>query len=265
MNSTSQNGTRAAPGSNATNSSSERACRTLPRVWRPLASWFTCYSRRYLGKHFNSLNVSRSSRLPTATRMPVVLYANHAAWWDPLVGIILTAEYFPNHTLFAPVEATALRRYKILSKIGFFGVERESRRGVIEYIKTAEAILDHSEHLLAITPQGRFADVRERPVQFQRGLGLLATRVQRALFVPIAIEYTFWEQRLAEILCRFGEPTEVCAKDSLGLNAWHWTAVLERRLEITQDALGEEVCRRNPDNFENLLRRRSNEKKTHAQ
>ncbi|MBV8142626.1 MAG: lysophospholipid acyltransferase family protein, partial [Verrucomicrobia bacterium] len=163
-----------------------------------------------------------------------MLYANHAAWWDPLVGIVLKAEYFPDYTLFAPVEAAALRHYKILSKIGFFAVERENQRGVLKYIKTSEAILQHSEHLLAVTPQGRFADPRERPVQFQRGLGLLATRVQRALFIPVAIEYAFWEQRRPEILCRFGEPMEVRAEDSLGLTAWHWTAVLERRLEITQ-------------------------------
>ncbi|MBV8375932.1 MAG: lysophospholipid acyltransferase family protein [Verrucomicrobia bacterium] len=182
-----------------------------------------------------------------------MLYANHAAWWDPLVGIVLKAEYFPDYTLFAPVEAAALRHYKILSKIGFFAVERESQRGVLKYIKTSEAILQHSEHLLAVTPQGRFADPRERPVQFQRGLGLLATRVQRALFIPVAIEYAFWEQRRPEILCRFGEPMEVRAEDSLGLTAWHWTAVLERRLEITQDALGQEVCRRQPDDFANLF------------
>ena len=233
--------------------STELAGRTPPRVWRPLARWFTSYSRAYLRKRFNSLRISRASRLPRPAGVPVVLYANHAAWWDPLVGIVLKAEYFPDYTLFAPVEAAALRHYKILSKIGFFAVERESQRGVLKYIKTSEAILQHSEHLLAVTPQGRFADPRERPVQFQRGLGLLATRVQRALFIPVAIEYAFWEQRRPEILCRFGEPMEVRAEDSLGLTAWHWTAVLERRLEITQDALGQEVCRRQPDDFANLF------------
>ena len=184
-----------------------------------------------------------------------MLYANHPGWWDPLVGLILKAKFFPSYTLFAPVEAAALRRYKILSKIGFFGVEGQSRRGVLEYFKTARTILHDSKHLLAITPHGRFADVRERPVLFQRGLGLLAARVRRALFIPVAIEYAFWDQRRPEIFCRFGEPTEVCAERSAGLNAWHWTAVFERRLEIAQDALAKEVCRRDPDQFEYLLPR----------
>jgi 1-acyl-sn-glycerol-3-phosphate acyltransferase len=226
---------------------------SLPRVRIPLVNWFTAYSRRYIGKHFNSLGIARSSPRPSAVPMPIVLYANHAGWWDPLVGLILKSTFFPEYTLFAPVEAVALRRYKILSRIGFFGVEKQSRRGVIDYFNTAEAILQNSRHLLAVTPHGRFADVRERPVQFQRGLGLLATRVERALFLPVAIEYAFWDETRPEILCRFGEPTEISADGSKGLTAWHWTAAFERRLENAQDALAHEVCRRDPSDFENLL------------
>jgi 1-acyl-sn-glycerol-3-phosphate acyltransferase len=259
----SNNGTSAPEASGLPGPRSKLANRTLPRVWRPVATWFTAYSRRCIGKHFHSLGISRSSLVPTATRMPIVLYANHAGWWDPLVGIILKAEFFPRHTLFAPIEAAALRRYKILSKIGFFGVERRSRRGVIEYFETAETILQNSDHLLAITPQGRFADVRERPVQFQKGLGLLASRIKRALFIPVAVEYAFWDQRLPEILCRFGDLTEVRADDSPGLTARHWTTVFERRLEVTQDALAKEVCRRDPNKFENLLACSINRKQMH--
>jgi 1-acyl-sn-glycerol-3-phosphate acyltransferase len=232
---------------------SEPATGTLPGVWHPLVNWFTFYSRRYIRNHFNSLGLSRSSCLPASNGLPIVLYANHPGWWDPLVGLILKAELFPNYTLFAPIDATALRKYKILSKVGFFGVEGHSRRGVLEYFKTALTILDDSKHLLAITPHGRFVDVRERPVLFQRGLGLLAARIRGALFIPVAIEYAFWDNRRPEIFCRFGEPTEVRADRSTGLNAWHWTAVFERRLEIAQDELAKEVCRRDPDEFEDLL------------
>ena len=185
--------------------------------------------------------------------MPIVLYANHAGWWDPLVGLLLKAAFFPNYTLFAPVDAVSLRRYKILTKVGFFGVERQTRRGVIDFFSTAEAILRKPEHLLAVTPHGRFTDARERPVQFQRGLGLLATRVKHVLFVPVAVEYAFWDQRRPEIFCRFGEATEIAADDSKGLTAWHWTAAFEQRLEGTQDALAKEVCAHDSNKFEHLL------------
>jgi 1-acyl-sn-glycerol-3-phosphate acyltransferase len=230
-----------------------QASQSLPGVWRPLVTWFTAYSRRYIGKHFNSFRISRSSTPPIVDRIPIVLYANHAGWWDPLVGLLLKAWFFPNYTLFAPVDAVSLRRYKILSKVGFFGVERQTRRGVIDYFNTAEAILRAPENMLAVTPQGRFTDARERPVQFQRGLGLLATRVKRALFVPVAIEYAFWEQPRPEIFCRFGKAIEISGDDSIGLTAWHWTAAFELRLEVTQDALAKEVCAHDSNSFEHLL------------
>jgi len=186
------------------------------------------------------------------------LYANHSSWWDPLVGLVLQSKFYPDYTLFAPIEATALRRYKILSKMGFFGVEKQSRRGVTEFLATVEAILCQPEHLLAVTPQGRFADARERPVQLQRGLGFLATRIRRALFVPLAVEYTFWEAGRPEILCRFGEPAEVGVDTSISMTASQWTAVFERRLEAAQDALAKEACGRDRRTFENLLSRITN-------
>jgi 1-acyl-sn-glycerol-3-phosphate acyltransferase len=225
----------------------------LPTVWRPLAKWFTAYSRRYIQRHFQSFSISRSSLLPIERDLPIVLYANHPGWWDPLVGLILKASFFPDHTLFAPIDAAELRRYKILSKIGFFGVQRDSRRGVIEYFRTAEKILANPKHLLAVTPQARFVDARDRPVQFQKGLGHLATLVKRVLFVPVAIEYAFWDRPLPQIFCRFGKSIEVSADNSIGLTGWHWTSVFERHLELAQNALAKEVCLRDPGRFEDLM------------
>ena len=86
-------------------------------------------------------------------------------------------------------------------------------------------------HLLAVTPQGRFADVRERPVHFEAGLGHLAARVQRALFVPFAVEYVFWEERLPEILVRFGEPVEVRREHAAAFEPKYWTRLFEEKLD----------------------------------
>ena len=58
---------------------------------------------------------------PDARGLPLVLYTNHASWWDPLVGLIVKAEFFPDRTLFTPIDATMLERYKMFAKLGFFG------------------------------------------------------------------------------------------------------------------------------------------------
>ena len=228
------------------------ACTSIPTVSRLLLNWFTWYSRRYIRRHFHSVRVSRSG-LPPASNLPLVLYSNHASWWDPLVGLVLKSEFFADRTLFAPIDAAMLERYKIFAKLGFFGVEQHSRRGAVQFLRTAEAVLKSPQHLLAVTPQSRFADVRERPVRFEAGLGHLATRLERALFVPFVAEYVFWEERLPEILVRFGEPVEARREHASALTAEGWTRQFEQKLQAAQDALSIESQHRDPAAFQTLV------------
>jgi 1-acyl-sn-glycerol-3-phosphate acyltransferase len=186
--------------------------------------------------------------------LPLVLYSNHASWWDALVCLVVKQQCFPNHAAFAPIDAAMLNRYKMFRKLGFFGVEQGSRRGAMHFLRTAEAILKSPQALLAVTPQSRFADVRERPARFGAGLGHLAMRVERALFVPVAAEYVFWEERLPEILVRFGEPVQVRGEHNAAFDAKYWTCLFELKLTEAQDALAVEAQRRNRDDFQTVLR-----------
>jgi 1-acyl-sn-glycerol-3-phosphate acyltransferase len=226
---------------------------TLPTISDPLLRLFTWYSRWYLRRHFHTLRISRSG-FPPSSRSPLVVYSNHASWWDPLVWLVLRGGFFPGHRSFAPIDAAALEKYKMFRKFGFFGVQQGTPRGARQFLKTAEAILARPGHILAITAQGRFADVRERPIKFQAGLGHLAARVPHATFVPMAAEYVLWEERLPEILVRFGEAVEVDSDNRRPFNAGEWTALFEGKLEETQDALATESLRRDPADFNVVLR-----------
>jgi 1-acyl-sn-glycerol-3-phosphate acyltransferase len=227
---------------------------TLPRISPLLLRWFTWYCRRYLRRHFHSLRVSRAGLPPDARGLPLIIYTNHASWWDPLVGLVLKSEFFANRTLFAPIDAAMIERYKMFARLGFFGVEQGTRRGAAQFMGTSEAILQSPNHLLALTPQGRFADARERPVRFQPGLGHLAGRVERVVFIPLATEFVFWEERLPEILVRFGEPIEIRRGNTSVLSPGDWTNLFEQKLGATQDALAFEAQQRDPAKFQCLVR-----------
>lgn len=235
-------------------SNAGRNCPAVPQVWSWLLFWFVGYSRRYLRRHFHSLRISRAGLPPKVDGTPVIIYANHASWWDALVFLVLTAEFFPDSTAFAPMEAAMLAKYRFFRRLGFFGVEQHSRRGAAQFLRTAEAVLQSPHSLLAITPQSRFADVRERPLHFEAGLGTLAARAGRAVFVPFAAEYVFWEERLPEILVRFGVATFTPSSSGLNRGAKYWTALFEQKMVETQDALAMEVKRRDPADFQVLLR-----------
>src|SRR4051794_37838764 len=160
-----------------------RTHEALPRISPLLLGWFTWYCRGYLGRHFHSLRISRAGLPPETRDIPLVIYTNHASWWDPLVGLVLKEAFFTERALYAPIDAGMLARYRMFAKLGFFGVEQHSRRGAVQFLRASEVILQSPRNILAVTPQGRFVDVRERPVRFQPGLGHLATRARRALFL----------------------------------------------------------------------------------
>lgn len=228
--------------------------KTLPRISKPLLRWFTWYSRRYLRRHFHSLRVSVRGLPLGGSGLPLVIYSNHASWWDALVGLVLKEEFLSERNGFAPIDAKALEQYGMFRKLGFFGVDQGTRRGAGQFLRTAETILHDPNALLVVTPQGRFADVRERPVRFAAGLGHLARRVERAVFLPMATEFVFWEERLPEILVRFGAPVEIKrGEPGVYFDAKSWTSWLEQKLTATQDALAAEAQRRNPEDFQVVL------------
>ena len=226
---------------------------SLPRISPLLLRWFTWYSRRYLRSHFHSLRVSLAGLPPHTRGLPLIIYSNHASWWDPLVCLVIKDEFFPDRNAYAPIDAAMLERYKMFRRFGFFGVEQNSRRGAVQFLRTAETILQSPGNLLFVTPQSRFADVRERPLHFEPGLGHLAARVEHALFVPVVAEYVFWEERLPEILVRFGEPVEVSCEHASVFAPDYWKQLFEQKLETAQDALAAETKLRNPDSFKSVL------------
>jgi len=106
----------------------------------------------------------------------------------------------------APIDSVAVEKYAFFKKLGFFGVERNSARGARNFLRVARELLRRGDTLLFMTPQGRFADVREPRLDFEAGLGHLFRKSSGVVFLPLAVEYTFWEEQHPEVLIRFGEP-----------------------------------------------------------
>ena len=202
--------------------------------------FFTRIVRSYFRRHFRAVLIQNAERLRDATG-PLIVYANHGSWWDPMVSILLAQTLLPGRKHYAPMDAVPLARYPILRKLGIFPVELATARSAVQFLRTSEAVLK-SGGVLWVTPQGRFADVRERPLAFKAGLAALVARVPEAIVLPLAIEYTFWNERLPETLLRFDAPLSDAT-----------TAELERALEAAMDSLREASVARDPLAFEVLL------------
>ncbi|WP_337173720.1 lysophospholipid acyltransferase family protein [Paludisphaera sp.] len=224
---------------------------SLPRRSEWFFRGFRKYARRYIARHFHALRVDRDGPAPVDPTGPLVVAMNHASWWDPMTAVVLSELLGAGRAHYAPMDQQGLDQYRVLERLGIFGVELESARGGIAFLRKATAILGRPESVLWITPQGRFADARERPTRFREGLGRLLHRTAEVSVIPLAIEYPFWNDRRPELLVRFGGT--IAVGDGGARPAEDWTRLVESALEEAQDALAASSCSRDASRFEALI------------
>jgi len=224
-----------------------------PRISRPLLTLFRFIVRGYFRRHFHAVRLRGEEHFAAAAQAkgPLILYANHIGWWDPMVAFLLAEKFMPTQRHFAPMDADALERYGILKRVGVFPVEMNSGRGAVQFLRTGEAIVTGGG-VLWVTPQGKFVDPRETALEFKPGLAALAARVAASAGVcrvlPLAIEYPFWDERLPECLLLTRQEIQV----SPGETAEAIEARLVSELQLAMEELKQMAIRRDAAHFETI-------------
>lgn len=208
-----------------------------------LISVFGTYIEGYFARHFTALRLLLPQLPRLAPDRPLVVALNHPSWWDPIVGMLLHRTYFSDRTGFAPMDAEAMGRWSFFRKMGFYPVRRGMADAAETFVATTLDILRQPGSILWITPQGRFGDVRVRPVTLAPGLGLVLEAVPEAIVLPLALEYPFWDARLPEALAAFGISMTAAEARKGGLEA---------ALAATQDRLAVAAIGRDPTRFSTL-------------
>lgn len=179
--------------------------RAPDRPSRALLRFFDLYLYLFVRRHFHALRLAGAHHWPSSTR-PLIVCLNHPSWWDPLTSILLSRYLQREGDHYAPMDALAFSRYGVLRKLGLFPVEQGTARGGAQFLRAAAHLFADRNAVLWVTPQGHFTDVRTRPMVFRAGLDALLRRTPQATVLPLALEYTFWDERLPEALALLGEP-----------------------------------------------------------
>ncbi len=212
---------------------------------------FAAIFARSLKRDFHSVRLSRAGPPPAPNMPRLVVFTNHPAWWDAAVYAVLARRLFPDRAGYAFIDAAMLQRYRFMRHIGGIGIEQGSRRGAAFFLAAAARALASPDGMLFVAAQGRFADARERPTQLAPGLAHLIDGASDINFVPLALDYTFWNERRPELLLRFGaalSSAALLAQSVKNRNAW-----LGAHLEAVQDALAIEAIRRDPAAFDTII------------
>ena len=216
----------------------------------PFLSWgFGWYVHRYLRRHFNAVRVAKQTKPDLPKGEVVICYMNHPGWWDPLVGYFLNSEFLDGRTAYAPIDIQALEQYPVFRKLGFYGVDLNSFEGAKQFLAITREVIKKSQVAIWITPTGRFVDVRARS-EFQPGLGHLAASAGGVMLLPVAVEYTFWEERTPEALVEFG-PVIRTTRSEQSKNDWQ--SELESQLASAQARLAKKAIARDASQFDVAL------------
>lgn len=228
----------------------------VPKVADWFQNGFHRFLRPYLGRHFHAIAVAQGSRpdetvLGEDSEGSVIVFGNHPSWWDPMTGHFLNQQLFAGRQFYAPIDAEALEKYRVLAKLGFYGVQLNHSSGAAAFLKSSNKILDHGQAALWITPEGRFADVRDHDSDLMPGLAHLCHRRNTGHAIAMAMEYVFWDERLPVCLVQFGTPIALDAHESW--SKADWATELSNQLRENQNELASLAITRDSKHFENLL------------
>jgi 1-acyl-sn-glycerol-3-phosphate acyltransferase len=224
-----------------------RAAASLAQRSPWLLRLFGFIFERTLKADFHAARIARAMPPPPDGTPRLVIYTNHPSWWDGVTYVMLAKHLYPSHKVYTPVDAEMVRHYGFVGRIGSFGVDLNARRGAADFIATSKAVLNLPDGLLIVATQGRFADVRERPLRCGPGIAHLCDHVAGISLVPLAIEYVFWNERQPELLLRFGAP--ICGDALRAQPAGERLMILERALEAEMDALAADAIARRSEAF----------------
>jgi 1-acyl-sn-glycerol-3-phosphate acyltransferase len=223
----------------------------------PVSAWFQDgfhrFLRRLLRSHFYAIAIERRSRqqLQIDPSLPLIVYGNHPAWWDPLIAHFLNHMLFGDRQFYAPIDAEALQKYRVFGKLGFYGVRLQSTRGAAAFLKQSRTILNTPGTSIWMTPEGRFSDIRDHEAELMPGLPHLCSQMRSGYVLPLALEYVFWDERLPLCLAKAGQPIDASLYPSLAKG--DWSRLLGDRLRSTQRELATLAIARSSEPFDNLL------------
>jgi 1-acyl-sn-glycerol-3-phosphate acyltransferase len=212
---------------------------------------FCWYARKMVRRSFSVFAIDDRllAQSPIPDNAPLIVYANHPAWWDPIVAMLLCREYFPKRSYFAPIDSEALKKYQVFKKLGYYGIDLKSSAGAMNFLKISSQILAMSDSSLWITPEGKFTDPRDPNPPFLPGIAHLASKFENIHCLPLAIEYSFHQEKLASIFCRFGTRLTLPKNSKKS----EWSQSIENGLRDSQKALASSIIDRDLAHFRVLL------------
>jgi 1-acyl-sn-glycerol-3-phosphate acyltransferase len=165
---------------------------------------------------------------------PVLFVANHVAWWDPMLVLLLDAALGSEG--WAVMDAQSLRKLPFLGWVGGLPLDRSGPATSRAGLEAAAALLDRPGRGLWIFPQGRQRPAHVRPLDLKPGVRLLHACAPVDV-ITVSFNYIFLEQSRPAAMVRFSAPLPGAAVGGRALLGAIEASLLDGLAEIDAAAL----------------------------
>lgn len=136
--------------------------------------------------------------------LPVLLIANHFSWWD---GFFIS--YFNKQKtgkrFNIMMEEKQLTENRFLNYGGVYSVRKNSR-DLMESLHYTIELLNDSNNLVALFPQGKFESKYQYPLNFEKGLGWLLKKLPSEVhFIFMANQVEYFNSAKPNLFMHFQE------------------------------------------------------------
>lgn len=120
--------------------------------------------------------------------LPVLILANHVSWWDGFWVMYLNLALFKRRFHFMMLEEQ-LNRFTIFKACGGYPV-RKGSRSIVETLNYTAGLLENSENLVLLFPQGKLRSQHSRDFAFEKGVEKIIAQVKSELQVFFVVNLT---------------------------------------------------------------------------
>jgi len=165
---------------------------------------FTRYIDKLLKKHFT--NFYLANNLPEIpNEFSVIVTPNHISWWDGFLIDIVNRNCIKK-TFHIMMLEEQLERYWFFNHLGAYSIHPENSKSIIETAKYTRRILESSQSLVTIYPQGKIESFDSYKLDIKEGLKVfIGKSLQKVKVLPIGFKIHYYEEKLPAIVTRFGE------------------------------------------------------------
>ncbi|MES3017071.1 MAG: lysophospholipid acyltransferase family protein [Bacteroidota bacterium] len=168
-----------------------------PRQNKIIHSFFSWYISHIIGSDFRKLEFNK---VRFDEGKAILLLANHFSWWDGFLMFHLNKIYFKKkfHVM---ITEENYEKVWFLKYLGCFSVKKNSR-SIIETLEFAGRLLDDTDNLVLIFPQGKLYSNHTDDIQFQKGLmNMINISKKKFQYIFAANFVDYFEHRKASLTC----------------------------------------------------------------